>query len=90
MDVRKSFTDAGYIAIGLGVMGFQQAQVRGRQLQERVQSTGDCVADRAREAPGPRRQPRVATSTPGHVRPRDRAEGTVTQTVSRVQGIATE
>ena len=30
MDVRKSFTDAGYIAVGLGVMGFQQAQVRRR------------------------------------------------------------
>jgi hypothetical protein len=35
-DVRKTLTDAGYIAIGLGVMGFQQAQVRRRELQERL------------------------------------------------------
>ena len=48
MDVRKSLTDAGYITIGLGVMGYQQAQARGRQLHDRVQSTGDCVAGRAR------------------------------------------
>ncbi|HTD50126.1 MAG TPA: hypothetical protein VK771_05970, partial [Acidimicrobiia bacterium] len=26
MDVRKTVTDAGYIAIGLGVMGYQQTQ----------------------------------------------------------------
>ena len=85
----QAFTDAGYIAIGLGVMGFQQAQVRGRELQERVQSTGDCVADRARTL-----QDRVASrgrKIDTRAREaRDRAEGTVTQTVSRVQGIATE
>ena len=32
MDVRKTVTDAGYIAIGLGVMGYQQAQTRRREL----------------------------------------------------------
>ena len=68
MDVRKSFTDAGYIAIGLGVMGFQQAQVRGRQLQERVQ-----IDRRLRRRPGPRRSRTgspagAGTSTPGRVR----------------------
>ena len=50
MDVRKSFTDAGYIAVGLGVMGFQRAQVRRRQLQEHVQSAGSCVANQGRES----------------------------------------
>ena len=29
-DLKKTLTDAGYIAIGLGVMGFQQAQTRAR------------------------------------------------------------
>jgi hypothetical protein len=51
-DVRKTLTDAGYIAIGLGVMGFQQAQVRRRELQERLESAAECVADRARDARG--------------------------------------
>ena len=30
----KTLTDAGYIAVGLGVMGVQQAQVRGAALSE--------------------------------------------------------
>ena len=32
MDVKKNLTDAGYIAIGLGVMGYQSAQTRRRAL----------------------------------------------------------
>lgn len=51
-DVRKTLTDAGYIAIGLGVMGFQQAQVRRRELQGRLENAGSCLADRARDARG--------------------------------------
>ena len=77
----RPFTDAGYIAVGLGVMGFQQAQVRRRQLQEHVQSAGSCVATKAGEV-----QDRVGT----HGRNLDSkareargvAEGTVNQTVS--------
>jgi hypothetical protein len=42
-NVRKTLTDAGYIAIGLGVMGFQQAQARSRELRERAQQAGECV-----------------------------------------------
>jgi hypothetical protein len=89
MDVRKSFTDAGYIAIGLGVMGFQQAQVRRRQLQQQVSSTGDCVANRARGL-----QERVSEhgrNINGVAREaRGKAEGTVTQTVDRVHELASE
>ena len=33
-DITKSAKDAAYIAIGLGVMGFQRAQVRRRELIE--------------------------------------------------------
>ena len=54
-DVRKTLTDAGYIAIGLGVMGVQQAQVRGRELRAtRLAGAGDCVS-----RPHPRRAAEV-------------------------------
>ena len=36
MDVRKTVTDAGYIAIGLGVMGYQQTQIRRRELSSKL------------------------------------------------------
>lgn len=36
MDVRKTVTDAGYIAIGLGVMGYQQTQTRRRELTTKL------------------------------------------------------
>jgi hypothetical protein len=49
-NAKKTLTDVGYIAIGLGVMGFQQAQVRARAGRDRVSAAGDCLAGRAREA----------------------------------------
>ncbi|HWS48004.1 MAG TPA: hypothetical protein VN636_19230 [Acidimicrobiia bacterium] len=48
--MRKTLTDAGYIAVGLGVLGFQQVQIRGRELGERAVSVRVCVRDRARDA----------------------------------------
>jgi hypothetical protein len=45
---QKSLTDAGYIAIGLAVMGYQQAQVRARAAQKRAGEAGTYVAGRAR------------------------------------------
>jgi hypothetical protein len=36
MDVTKNVKDAGYIAIGAGVIGFQQAQVRRREIGSAV------------------------------------------------------
>lgn len=47
-DVRKVLTDAGYVSIGLGVLGYQQAQTRRRDLRGRLESAGECVAERAR------------------------------------------
>ncbi|HEV7524498.1 MAG TPA: hypothetical protein VGP92_06005 [Acidimicrobiia bacterium] len=47
-NAQKTLTDAGYIAVGLGVMGFQQAQARARAARGRVSEVGDCVAGRAR------------------------------------------
>jgi hypothetical protein len=46
----KSVSDAGYIAIGLGVMGVQQAQERARKLRARASATGDCVNGRIHDA----------------------------------------
>jgi hypothetical protein len=48
-NAQKSLTDAGYIAVGLGVMGFQQAQVGARAAQKRVTEAGGCLAGRARD-----------------------------------------
>jgi hypothetical protein len=39
-DLRKSATDAAYIAVGVGVLGYQQAQVRRREAQAKLQSLG--------------------------------------------------
>ena len=36
MDITKSIKDAGYIAVGAGVIGFQQAQVRRREISTEV------------------------------------------------------
>ncbi|SRR5258708_3563045 len=49
-NVQKTLTDVGYIAVGLGVMGFQQAQIRARAARDRVAEAGNCVAGRARDA----------------------------------------
>jgi hypothetical protein len=49
---QKSLTDAGYIVIGLGVMGYQQAQIRARAAQKRAGVAGSYVADRARGVRG--------------------------------------
>jgi hypothetical protein len=49
-NVMKTLTDAGYIAVGLGVMGFQQAQTRARAACGRVSEVGGRVAGHARDA----------------------------------------
>ena len=88
MDVRKSINDAGYIAVGVGVIGFQQAQVRRRQLQEHVQSAGSCVANRAQRAARTGSAPHGRNLDSKAREARGVAEGTVNQTVSRVQELA--
>jgi hypothetical protein len=37
MDVRKTLEDAAYITVGVGVIAFQQAQVRRREVQATVE-----------------------------------------------------
>ena len=40
IDVRKSLTDAGYIAVGVGVLGIQQIQERSREIKTKMAGTG--------------------------------------------------
>src|SRR5690349_4485872 len=40
VDVRKTLTDAGYIAVGVGVLSFQQVQTRRRELTDRISASG--------------------------------------------------
>lgn len=89
MDVKKTVTDAGYIAIGLGVMGYQQAQTRRRELTGKLDTATDTVGARGREVQGflveGARQLQVRSNAA-----RGRAEGQVRSTVGRVQEVGTE
>jgi hypothetical protein len=37
-DLRRIATDAAYVAVGLGVLGFQRVQVRRRELQQQLEA----------------------------------------------------
>jgi hypothetical protein len=103
MDVRKTVTDAGYIAIGLGVMGYQQTQIRRRELTTKLQAVpgklGSVPAnfgtvpakleERAREVQGFLTEGGRQISARG-VAARGRAEDQVRATVSRVQDLGGE
>ncbi len=46
IDVRKTLVEAGYVTVGLGVLGFQRAQVQRRELAREVGAVARAV-DRA-------------------------------------------
>jgi hypothetical protein len=48
-DLRKTLTDTAYVTVGIGVLGVQQAQVRRRELQQRIAGTDGCLGSRARD-----------------------------------------
>ena len=81
-NAKKTLTDAGYIAVGLGVMGFQQAQIRVRSARERVSDAGTCFAGRARDV-----QTKVGTHTQSA---RSQAEVQVRHTVVRASELRDE
>lgn len=56
IDLRKSATDAAYIAVGVGVLGFQQAQVRRRETQATVERWVKDLRAGAEELAGDPRQ----------------------------------
>ncbi len=43
-EAEKTIKDGAYVVVGLGVLGFQQAQVRRRELAKRLASERDTVA----------------------------------------------
>ncbi len=45
LDLRKTAADAAYIAVGAGVLGFQQAQVRRREAGERIAAIAKDAQD---------------------------------------------
>jgi hypothetical protein len=81
-NVRKTLTDAGYIAVGLGVMGVQQSQTRVRELRERATQAGDCLSTRAR-AVTQKVEARSKTV-------RDQAETRVRESVARTTELRSE
>ncbi|MFM8972511.1 MAG: hypothetical protein ACKOOG_07705 [Actinomycetota bacterium] len=50
LDVRKTLTDTGYIVVGLGVMGVQQAQTRSRELRTRLDGRAGGALEQGRSA----------------------------------------
>jgi hypothetical protein len=89
MDVRKTVTDAGYIAIGLGVMGYQQTQIRRRELAGKLGAVPGRFEERGREVQGFLAEGSRQIGARG-VAARGRAEEQVRATVSRVQELGEE
>jgi hypothetical protein len=89
MDVRKTATDAGYIAIGLGVMGYQQAQSRRRELTGKLDTVTDQVGARTREVHGFVTEGTRQVGARG-VAARDRAQGQIHMTVIKVHGLGSD
>jgi hypothetical protein len=89
VDVKKTVTDAGYIAIGLGVMGYQQAQTRRREIGGKLNAATDTVSARGREVQGFVAEGTRQIGARGSVA-KDRAEEQVRSTVGKVQDLGTE
>ena len=50
IDIRKSATEAGYVAVGAGVLGFQSIQQRRRSAQARFTERSGTLRTKASEA----------------------------------------
>jgi hypothetical protein len=88
MDMRKTLTDTAYVTIGLGVLGVQQAQVRRRELQQRLAGSGGCLNDRARD--GRARIESLQQTVDGLAQTvRDRIEPVVDQVVEQALRVQT-
>ena len=51
-DVTKTLKDAAYVAVGLGVLGFQKAQVRRQELTKQVKGQAAQVESQLGDARG--------------------------------------
>ena len=90
MDVRKTVTDAGYIAIGLGVMGYQQAQIRRRELTEQARRRARPFERARPRGPGLPRRGQPPDRCPRRRRPRPRRGPGPRRPSSRVQELGDE
>src|SRR2546430_15361857 len=65
-DVRNAARDAAYIGVGLGVLAYQRAQVRRRELQQQVEAqlagTGEQLQKLTKQVEG-RLSPGIAPPT---------------------------
>ena len=71
MDVRKTLEDAAYITVGVGVIAFQQAQVRRREVQATVEKQAKEAKSflESRTADGKVKLEGVAKDVSGRVEP---------------------
>lgn len=100
IDVRKTAQDAGYVAVGVGVIAYQQAQVRRREiagrLSDRRASTRSAVYGTAKKAQDyAKNQAEDAqsfvTATTSDLRSRvEDLSGTVTGRLGEARGTLTE
>ena len=44
-DLTKTLQDAAYVAVGFGVIAFQKAQVRRRELEQQLNLSGDSLRE---------------------------------------------
>ena len=89
VDVKKTVTDAGYIAIGLGVMGYQQAQIRRRELTGKLDTVTDQLGARSREVQGFVVEGTRQVGARG-ASARERAGGQFHMTIVRVHGLGND
>ena len=78
-NVRTSVTDAGYIAVGLGVLGYEQVRELVGQIVERANTARDRARTEAKA------QARVASDRATEAR--ERAAKAVEESRTRVRGL---
>ena len=89
LDVRKTLTDTGYIAVGLGVISVQQARLASRELGGRLGRTGDRLGEQARDLKTrlARRQQELETTAR---ETRHHVEGRARSAMTRASELGTE
>jgi hypothetical protein len=67
-DVNRTLRDTAYMAVGFGILGFQRAQVRRREVERGLRQVEQGIEDLGRRLPEPAREAfnsvRTAVSVP--------------------------
>jgi hypothetical protein len=85
-DVAQRAEDAAYTAVGVGVLGFQQAQVRRRAVQQRLAAATRDAREQAASLTG---DARAAVETFG-TEVKGRVEPVVTRLTERIDPLVTD